>query len=290
MKQFVIGVCLALSAFAAQALQPYVASDTKVSGGDLKNAMAAAEQKLSAGGFQVIGKHMPKGVPNHGALVVTETGVTEALKKLGGSAVVGIPIRVGVKSDGTVSYLNMEYWGRAYVRKDFGKVEAAYKAAAAKLEQALGAGKPFGGDIKADDLPTYRYMFGMERFDDDGSLLKKYPSFEEALKQVQGNLAKGVNHSSKVYELVYHDRKLAVLGVAHNDTEKGEGWWVNKIGPDHIAALPWELFIIDGQIFALRGRYRTALSWPSLSMGQFMTISTHPDNTLEVLKDVAGVQ
>lgn len=289
MKRFMIGACLAFCAMTAQALQPYVASDTKAAGGDLKAAMTATEQKLNAGGFQVIGKHIPKGVPGHGALVVTETGVTDALKKLGGSAVVGIPIRVGVKSDGTVSYLNMEYWGRAYIRKDFGKVEGAYKAAAAKLEQALGAGKPFGGDVKTEELPSYRYMFGMGRFEDD-TLLKEYPSFDEAVKQVQGNLAKGVSHSAKIYELVYADKKIAVFGVAHNDTEKGEGWWVNKIGPDHIAALPWEVFIVDGHVYSLRGRYRTALSWPSLTMGQFMTISAHPDHILEVVKDVAGAQ
>ncbi|MBI4742586.1 MAG: hypothetical protein HY777_13780 [Betaproteobacteria bacterium] len=289
MKRFLIGVCLALSAFAAQALQPYVASDTKVGGGDLKGAMVAAEQKLAAGGLQVVGRHTPKGLPNHGSLVVTDSELTETLKKMGGLAVVGIPIRVGVKSDGTVSYLNMEYWGRAFIRKDFGKVEGAYKAAAGKLEKALGAGQPFGGDVKAEDLPSYRYMFGMGRFDDDIEL-KSYPSFDEALKQVQANLAKGANSSAKVYELVYADKKMAVFGVAHNDTEKGEGWWVNKIGPDHVAALPWEIFINDGHVYALRGRYRTALSWPSLTMGQFMTISNHPDNVLEVMKDLAGVQ
>ena len=289
MKRFLIGACLALSAFAAQALQPYVASDTKAVAGDLKAAMAATEQKLAAGGFQVVGRHTPKGLPNHGSLVITETGVTEALKKLGGLAAVGIPIRVGVKNDGTVSYLNLEYWGRAFARKDFSKVEGAYKGATAKLEKALGTGQAFGGDVKAEDLPSYRFMFGMPRFDDDTEL-KEYPSFDEALKQVQANLAKGVNHSAKVYELIYPDKKIAVFGVAHNDTEKGEGWWVNKIGADHIAALPWEIVIIDGRVQSLRGKYRTALAWPSLSMGQFMGISNHPDYVFETMRDVAGGQ
>ena len=50
MKHFLIGACLALSTLAAQALQPYVAADSKISG-DLKAAMAATEQKLAAAGF-----------------------------------------------------------------------------------------------------------------------------------------------------------------------------------------------------------------------------------------------
>ena len=75
-----------------------------------------------------------------------------------------------------------------------------------------------------------------------------------------------------------------------NDPELGEGWWANKIGPDHVAALPWEIFVVNGKVMALFGRYRTALAWPSLGMGQFMTIANHPDTTKEMLDAVAGVQ
>ena len=72
------------------------------------------------------------------------------------------------------------------------------------------------------------------------------------------------------------------------DPEYGEGWWVNKIGPDHIAALPWEVYVVDGKVMALYGRFRTALAWPDLGMGQFMTIRNHPDATMKMLKAVAG--
>jgi len=289
MKRFLMCAVLALAANFAYALQPYMAAETKVAAGDLKSAMAATEQKLVAGGFTVVGRHTPKGLPNHGSLIVTDTGLTDALKAVGGSAVIGVPIRVGVKSDGSVSYINMEYWGRGYIRKDYAKVEAAYKAVAAKLETALGKGKPFGGEVKAEDLPNYHYMFGMERFNDRFEL-KEYKSFEEAVKVVQANLAKGVRGSAKVYELIYPDKKIAVFGVAHNDAEKGEGWWVNKIGADHVAALPWEVVVVGGTVNALRGRFRTALSWPGLTMGQFMTIGSHPDYVFEMMEDIAGVQ
>jgi hypothetical protein len=186
-----------------------------------------------------------------------------------------------------VSYLNLEYWQRAFLRKDYGKAEAAVKVAAGKLEHALGTGPAFGGDVKAEDLPRYQYMFGMERFDDK-SELAEYRSFEEAVKTVQDNLAKGVKGTAKVYELVMPDRKIAVFGVAMNDAEYGEGWWVNKIGADHVAALPWEVFVVNGKVMGLFGRYRTALAWPSLGMGQFMTIANHPDTTRGMLEEVAG--
>jgi hypothetical protein len=288
MKKIFTGMALFLTALAAHALQPYV-TGTKVVCGDLGTCTTAVEQKLTGAGFVVIGQHASKGLPKQATVVVTDAGLTEALKGIGGTAVVGIPIRVGVKADGTVSYLNLEYWQRAFLRKDYGKVEAAVKASAMKLEQALGTGDAFGGDVKAEDLPKYRYMFGMERFDDK-SELAEYKSFEEAVKTVQDNLAKGVKGTGKVYELVLADKKIAVFGVALNDADYGEGWWVNKIGADHVAALPWEVFVVNGKVKSLYGRYRTALAWPSLGMGQFMTIANHPDTTKAMLDAVAGVQ
>ncbi|HTY02540.1 MAG TPA: hypothetical protein VMC81_02310 [Rhodocyclaceae bacterium] len=288
MKRFFVALALFLAALSAYALQPYV-TGTKVTAGDLAAAATAVEQKLTAAGFTVVGREMAKGLPAQATVVVTDAGLTEVLKGIGGTAVVAIPVRVGVKSDGTVSYVNLEYWQRAYLRKDYGKAEAAVKAAAGKLEQALGTGAAFGGDIKAEDLANYHYMFGMERFDEK-TLLAEYKSFEQAVKTVQDNLAKGVKGTAKVYELVYPDRKLAVFGVTMNDAEHGEGWWVNKIGADHVAALPWEVFVVDGKVMALFGRYRTALAWPSLGMGQFMTISNHPDTTKAMLDAVAGAQ
>lgn len=287
MKRTFLALVCASVAWSAQAVQPYVASDTKMAAGDLKSAMAAVEQKLAAGGFAVVGRHTLKGVSSHGSIVVTEQGLTDAIKSVGGPAVVAVPIRVGVTADGTVSYVNLEYWGRGYVRKDYPKIEGAAKAATAKLEKALGVGKPFGGDVKAEDLPKYHYMFGMEYFD-ERSELKEYTSFEEALKAVRENLAKGVAQTSKVYEIAMPDMKLAVFGVATNDPNFGESWWAVKIGADHIAALPWEVFVVDKKVMALYGRFRTALAWPELGMGQFMGISNHPDTTMKMMQAVAG--
>lgn len=287
MNKWVIGAVCAFTSWYAQAVQPYIASDTKVAGGDLKVAIGAVEQKLTAGGFTVIGRHMPKGLAGYGSIVVTDAGLTEAIKAVGGSAVVAIPIRVGVAADGKVSYVNLEYWGRGFVRKEYPKIESAAKAAAARLDGVLGAGKPFGGNVKAEDLPKYHYMFGMEYFD-ERSELKEYGSYDEALKAVRENLAKGVAQTAKVYEVAIPDRKLAVFGVATGDPNYGEGWWVAKIGADHIAALPWEVFIVNNKVMALYGRFRTALAWPELGMGQFMGISNHPDTTMKMMQAVAG--
>ncbi len=235
----------------------------------------------------MIGRHAPPGIPGHGTVIVTEPAFSAALTQIGGHAVVGLPIRIGVKADGTVSYQNLEYWQRAYLRDNYPKAEAAVKATGDKLQQALGAGKPFGGNVKPDDLPKYRYMAGMERFHDK-SELKAHENFAAAVKTIRDNLAQGIAKTARVYEIVNEDKKLAVFGVATNDPENGESWWAKKIGPDHIAALPWEIYVIDNKAYALFARYRTALAWPDLGMFQFMGISSHPDSTAAMMAKVAG--
>ena len=166
-----------------------------------------------------------------------DAGLQDAVAAIGGSAIAAAPLRVDVRADGSVRYANPEYWARAYLRGDYPKAEAAVKAASGRLAGALGGGKPAGGDVKAEDLAGYRYMFGMERFGDRNELAE-HASFDEAVQAVRANLAKGVGDTAKVYEIVLPGRKLAVFGVALNDGEHGEDWCVNKTATDTAAALP----------------------------------------------------
>lgn len=284
--QRVVFVLAVFSAQLALAVQPYVAAD-KVAAGELKTVLAQVENKLAAAGFQVVGKHQPVGLPQHGSLVLTDPAMLAAVQSAGGQAIVAATLRVGVQADGTVSYMNPEYWYRAFLRQKYGSAESAVKALQERLAKTLGAGAPFGGDVAAEKLPEYRYMWGMERFDDANNQLASFESFEQAVATLRDNLNKQVGGTAKVYEIVLADRKLAVFGVAMNDPATGEGWWVNKVGAQHIAALPWEIYVIDKQAGALQGRYRTALAWPSLSMSSFMGISSHPGATHDTLKALA---
>jgi hypothetical protein len=286
MKRWMIALLVAAWSLAANAMSPYVEAD-KVAGGDVTAAMNDVEKKLTAAGFKPLGRHTPKGLPQYGVVVVGDAGLQDALNAIGGSAIAASAVRVAVKTDGTVFYTNPEYWARAYLRGDYAKAEPAVKQVAGKLAGALGTGKPAGGDVKVDDLAGYRYMFGMERFGDKSELVEA-ASFEDEVSAIRANLAKGVGDTAKVYEIVVPEKKIAVFGVAMNNADTGEGWWVNKIGADNIAALPWEIWVVDRKAYALYGRYRTALGWPALGMGQFMTIVRHPDTTMQALEAVAA--
>jgi hypothetical protein len=203
----------------------------------------------------------------------------------------GATIRVGVKADGTVAYTNPDYWYRAYFRKAFAKREGAVKALQAHLQETLGAGKGLGGDESAGSLSNYRYMIGMERLDSPKNKLAEYGSFAEALKTVRENLAKGAGNTTKVYEVVMPDRKLAVFGVAMNDADHGDGEWIKKIGMQNsVAGLPYEIYVVNKEVASPHGRFRIALAFPDVGMGQFMRISSLPNTIMETMGAVAGAE
>ena len=165
------------------------------------------------------------------------------------------------------------------------------KALQGRLQEALGAGKGVGGDETAASLSNYRYMIGMERLDSSKNKLNEYGSFAEALKTVRENLAKGVGKTTKIYEVVLPDSKLAVFGVAMNDGENSDGEWIKRIDMQNsVAGLPYEIYIVDKDVGAPHGRYRIALAFPDVGMGQFMRISSLPNVIMETMGSVAGVE
>jgi hypothetical protein len=276
--------------FGAWAISPYIQGDS-VAGGNIQAVATAVEGKLKSGGFKVVGKYFPKTLAGYGVVIATDEAMLDEVASVGGPAVLGAAIRVGVKADGSVAYTNPDYWYRAYFRKSFDKKESAVKGVQGRLQDALGAGKGQGGDESASNLSNYRYMIGMERLDSSKNQLAEYGSFAEALKTVRDNLAKGAGKTAKVYEIVMQDRKLAVFGVAMNDAGNSDGEWIKKIDmQENIAGLPYEIYVVNNEVGAPHGRFRIALAFPDVGMGQFMRISSLPNVIIETMGAVAGVE
>lgn len=285
-----VGLCMVVST--CQALSPYTRG-TPLPAGDVQTQMGVVEKKLQAEGFTLLGRHLPKGLETGGVVVVSDAAWLQAIRAAGGSAIVAAAIRVGVQRDGRVSYATPEYWARAYLRQAYPQAAAAAASVQARLVKALGSGTGFGGDVAADRLANYQFMSSMERFDSFRAELRAFGSFDEALQTVRKRLADGLGATAKVYEVVMPERQMAVFGVALNDAARGEHWWVHKLGatgPEHVAALPYEIFIVDQKVYALPGRYRIALAWPALSMGDFMNIRYAPDVILSTMNKLADVQ
>lgn len=279
-----------LMSCAAHAISPYIYGN-KLEAGSAQAVAAAAESRLEAQGFKVVGKYFPKNHEGYGVVVVTDADMLKHISDTGEQTIVGAGIRVGVKADGTVSYMNPDYWYRAFFRKDFPTVEKTAEKIQGKLAKALGAGKGFGGDESDKSLSNYRYMVGMERLDSYKNKLTEADSFDAAVKIVRDNLNKKVADTSKVYEVVIPGKQLAVFGVAFNDPKTGDAAWMKAIEqPETMAAVPYEIFVMGKEIHALHARFRLAVSFPDTGMGTFMRISHIPGEILDTLSQVAGAK
>jgi hypothetical protein len=188
-----------------------------------------------------------------------------------------------------ISYINPDYWYRAFLRKHFiGNAGRVAQNVKQRLAKALGDKGEFGGDVDKRDLPDYQYMFGMESFESEKNLVGESLSFDDMVQTVRANLKKGVGHTAKVYEVVIPEKKIAVFGVAMNDPKEGEAWWVKLVDDRHLAALPYELYVIDNKAYHLFARYRIALSWPDTGMGTFMRIVEAPQIIMDTMSKVAS--
>jgi hypothetical protein len=141
----------------------------------------------------------------------------------------------------------------------------------------------FGGDESVDDLTNYHYMMGMPYFDDPVELAE-FGSFEEGLKIIKKNLENKAGGTLKVYEMVNEAKKVAVFGVGLMDPKVGEAHFLPIIGEDHLAALPYEIILVNNEASMLHGRFRFALYWPELTMGTFTKIMSTPGDVEETME------
>jgi hypothetical protein len=214
------------------------------------------KSKLQKAGFKVLSTSSPAGKSNLKVLVFTNKALTSiASKKTRGFAAIQ---RVMVDSKAkTLRVTNPTYWLKAFMQKDF--KAGSDKAIVGSLKKALGKLTATKDVLKAGDLSGYHFMMAMPYYED----------------MIEVN-AKG---KKKLFELkLANGSKLIAISMG-----KTEGF-VNKIGADKAILLPYTILIEGGKAYALHPKYYIALSYPLLSMGQFMDISSVPDAIEKALK------
>ena len=146
----------------------------------------------------------------------------------------------------------------------------------------------FGGKISVKSLGNYRYKISMPRFSDP-IVLADYNNFYTMYNQIMKNL-KTNNYGAKlVYSIVYPDKNIAVIGIGllGNWTES-ESYFLDRIGADNIAALPYEIILQDYKVTMLHGKYRFALFWSDLSLLKFMKIMSTPKHIEKTFKKISS--
>ena len=252
---------------------------------------------LKAQGFKVIGKYNPKWDANRAVICVTCPQLINSAKQIGGLTALAAALRVGITKEGSVikiSYTNPFYWGNAYYRDDYPKVEANYKSVFNKFIRAMKASGTYKGHyfgsvegVEIDDLREYQYMMGMPEFDDVVEL-KEFDSYAAAVAKVDANLKKGGKNFKKVYSVTIPGKNLKLYGIALTGTD-GEKLFMPKIdvsNPKHTAFLPYEILVKGKTVVMLHGRYRIAVAFPDLTMGTFTKIMSAPGDIEDVMTEI----
>jgi hypothetical protein len=288
LKNLLIGAALtAMTPFVyAAGYMPFVLANVSTESVDA--AAAKAEAAVKSKGFEVVGSYQP--VNGVKIIVITNDALKNmaAESKNGGFGAMERIAVVARDGQTQISYTNPSYWWNAYRMKgDIAPVQSS-------LSSALGNMREFGADepLSADDLREYHYKMMMPYFDDVDELAD-YDNHAEGVQTVEANLAANKGGVKKVYRIDIPGGKMTVFGV---ELTKGDGADANILKQidtsdlSHAAHLPYELLVVDDEAVALNGKFRIAISWPSLSMmgsNSFMSISGAPDSIEESLEEVA---
>ena len=218
---------------------------------------------LSSAGFEVIGSY----VVNKKNKLETVVYTSDALKKMAskdgrGFAAIGRILVDGKKKQISVS--NPVYFGKAFLQDDADY--AALNAIKEKLTAAFPGLKPSSDHWEYEELADYHFMIGMPYYQDSdvvgegktADLLKKAESYK-----------KGKMH---LFTLKIAEGKYLV-GL---DLSKRTAKFTEKIGLQNSGLLPYTVLIENDEARALAAKFYLAVSYPQLTMNQFMKIATVP--------------
>jgi len=133
----------------------------------------------------------------------------------------------------------------------------------ASLEKAFGPLKDSADKWEFDGLAGYHFMVGMPYYEDMGDV--GVGTTADLVAKAQN--AKGTTAVVKLG----NDRYVAFVTL-----DRRTNGFVKKIGTQNGQLLPWAVLIEDGKAKALSAKYFIAISYPLLTMTEFMTIATVP--------------
>ncbi len=290
MKRLLLFALFVAFAVSASAIPPYYKMEVR--SGTIGEMAEIVRAKLSEGEFNILGEYYPGDTDHLYVLAFTSDELIDLASEGLDQGLLASVMKVGITHyDGkvTVSVINPEYLFYAYLRTamDVERVRAGVEELSKKVLGAMtfDGTTPlgFGGDLSPKDLKKYRYMPAMPTFDKPVEL-NTFTTFDKGLEVIQKNLEEKKSRCEKVFELKIPGKNIAIIGVGMYDQGKGESHFLPIIGEDNVAAMPYEILLIENRAIMLHGRYRFALHWPELKMTTFTKIMSSPGDVEDFLK------
>ena len=219
--------------------------------------------KLTAAGFEVLGTYTVNKKNKLQTVIYTNDTLKEMANKPGrGFAGIGRILIDGKNSQ--ISISNPVYFGKAFMQDsaDYAQMAGVKNT----LTTAFAGLKETGDSWEYSELADYHFMVSMPYYQDSivigegtsASLLEKAESYK-----------KGKMH---LFTLKLAENKYLV----GYDLSKRTAKFPEKIGLDKAGLLPYTVLIENDEARMLAPKYYLAVSYPQLTMGQFMKIATVP--------------
>ncbi len=224
---------------------------------------ATAQTKLTEAGFEVVAEYKVDKKGEYTSIVFTNAAMKAAANKAN-RGFAGV-LRLLVNNEKQeISITNPVYFGKAFLQDEFD-----YQAALAvekNLTDAFGELKGSADKWDYEGLASYHFMMGM-------------PYYEESVVLAEGDTAELLEKAKSykkgkglVFELSLGEGRTLIGYELGRKTSK----FVKKIGYQNAEILPYTVLIEDGKAKMLAAKYYIAISYPQLTMGEFMTIASVP--------------
>ena len=223
------------------------------------------KKSLSSSGFEVLTAYSPAKKSYLHVLVFTNKRLIALASKQGRgfSAVQRLLVNDQKK---TVSVTNPNYWLNAFMQDDYKQEDAT--AIKQTIQKALGELKPSKDVLKEKELASYHYAISMPYYE-DMLVLKEGKKLDEKIKT-----------KKKLFDLELQNGSHLLGLKMSKSTEK----FIEVIGEENALLLPYTILIEEDKAYILQAKYYLAISYPLLSLGQFMQISSVPDAIERKLK------
>ena len=222
-----------------------------------------AKAKLTEAGFEIVTTYKVDKKGEYTSVVFTNAALKASANKTdrGFAAILRLLVNNEKKE---ISITNPIYFGKAFMQDEFDyqsalKTEESLRAAFGELTNS-------GDKWKYDDLPSYHFMMGMPYYEESAVLSEGENA--ELLKKAKA-YKKGKN---LIFELEIAEGRTLLGYALGRKTSK----FVKKIGYQNAQVLPYTILIEEGKAKMLAPKYYIAVSYPQLTMGEFMTIASVP--------------
>jgi hypothetical protein len=292
MKKFIftlLSISLMVFAKAQDDLPPYFGTSVERELNQLKDEV---QNTIDESGYDIVGSYHVAGKSRLFVIAFSSEELKSLCSDYNDRGALASVLKVGLyENDGKteISLLNPSYMFYAYFGEDYklhqDALDAIDKHIKDVIAQNYGPLTSFGGGLTAEKLGKYRYKIMMPYFDDPVEL-EDYSDFDDGLSFIRNKIEASSDDIKLIYEVVDESKQTAVFGIALLNEEKGEPHFLPIIGERHIAAMPYEIILQYNKASMLAGKYRFALYWPELTMGEFMKIMSTPGDVEDAMRSI----